>query len=517
MLEGELKNNNISQEPIKKGKRDFKVLFVYPNTNTEGCMPLGIAMLSAVLRREGYQTKVFDTTFYKKSTKSVKEIAEETLEFKKADMASRGVYLDDADPIEEFRDVLNSYNPNLICVSATSTLFAMAKSLLTSVHCRAPVIIGGPHATVAPELIIKHDFIDMLCVGEGELALVELCNKLRNGQDIRNIKNLWVKEDGKIYRNSVRPLIENLDSLPFPDWEIFDDRHHFKPLVGDVYRYGQFEMSRGCPYSCTYCINRYLQRMYSGKGKYHRKKSNKRMIEEIKYFKKKYELEMLKFWDETFMVGPKKEWAKFLKIYSEEINLPFLIQTRADVMDDEKAQMLKEAGCVTVSIGIESGNQKIRNSLMDRHMTNESIINAFRAFHKAGIRTSSFNMIGLPHETREDIFETIALNKKVAPEACNIMFFYPFHGTELRDICIKNGFIPEDNIEKEVNIHEDSILQMPQISINELKGIKKTFNLYVKAPKLLYPLIRLVEGDSRVGGLIFRLLTRYYYIKSYGF
>jgi len=262
-------------------------------------------------------------------------------------------------------------------------------------------------------------------------------------------------------KNEIRNFIENLDELPYPDLSIFDNRHFLKPFDGKVYRFGQVEMSRGCPFSCTYCINKFTQQLYKGKGKYHREKSIKRVVEELKYLKEKYNLTALRFLDETFLTMKIDTLRDFFRLYKENVFLPFLIATRPETVDEDRVQLLKEAGCVNASIGIESGDEDCRRKVLQRFMTDECIINAFFAFKRRGIRVSSFNMLGLPYETREGVFKTIKLNKKCGANSCTISFFYPFEGTVLKDLCLKEGYI--DNKFQTVNLEEDSILDMPHV------------------------------------------------------
>jgi len=189
--------------------------------------------------------------------------------------------------------------------------------------------------------------------------------------------------------------------------------------------------------------------------------------------------------------------------------------TRPETIDKEIAQILGDLGtCRHISIGIEHGNDRIRREYLNRHISNERMIDAFKLLENAGIQTTSYNMIGFPTETRKEIFETIELNRRINPEIALMSFFYPYKGTPLRDICINMGLI-KPNVGM-VDYGEESILNMPQISKEEIHGFRRTFILYIRAPKILYPLIKLCERENKISNIIYNIFRIYYSIKMNG-
>ena len=490
------------------------ILFVYPNTISEGYIPGGIAILSAVLKQAGHNTYLFDTTFFETEEK-VRDLREKNLEFKSVNFEKEGFKTKKVNIQEEFKKTIEKVKPDLIGATCTSNDYPFLSQLLKSIRkeYKIPIIVGGSHATVSPQSTIEEDFIDMICIGEGEEAMLELANRMQIKESLTDIKNIWIKKEGQIYKNSVRPLIKNLDSLPYPDWDLFDTRHHYKPFSGKIYYFGWFEFGRGCPYSCSYCINPYLHKLYKDKGRIYRTKTTKRMIDELGFFKNKYKIEFIRFMDETFLAMPINKIKNFAKIYTQSINLPFIIATRPESITSEKAKILgKMHSCKHVSIGIESGNEKIRKDICNRNTQQEDIILAFKLIKNAGIGTTSYNMLGLPTENRKNIFETIELNRKAKVDIAVVNFFYPFEGTPLREFCLKKGYI-SNNSNTMVNFVSDTILNMPQISKKELKGLRKTFSLYLEFPKLLYPLIRLCEYNNILSNALFDIFSKYYHYK----
>ena len=487
----------------------MKILFIYPNKDGIGTIPLGISMMSAALRKAGHQVRVFDSTFFESQLETIGDRRVEVGSHLESDLRKYLKYHSGTIK-EEFCTTLEEYFPDLLALSVVSYNYQEGLSYLKMAKehpsgKKAKTIVGGTHANVAPEEVISEDCVDMLCVGEGEETIVELCDGMEKGQDIGGIRNIWLKQNHTVEKNPLRPL-SDLNFLECPDFSLFDDSHFYKPFVGKVYRVAHLELSRGCPYHCTYCVNKRYQEMFKDLGKYHREKSVEKSIREIELIRDKYKIEMIKFWDETFLVMKKDKFEEFLTRYSEKVKLPFMINTRPETVTEDRVKKLKEAGCVAVSMGIESGSEFIRKKVMRRNISQEAILRAFRIVNDYGIRTSSFNMIGLPFETRKTVFDTINLNRQAQPVTCAINIFYPYQGTRLREVCTEFGLIEKNPII--ADIQSDSVLHMPQISREEILALRKTFLLYIKLPRCLRFLIRLSEFENGVSRMLFKFLIK---------
>ena len=291
-------------------------------------------------------------------------------------------------------------------------------------------IMGGPHTTFYPECIEKSS-LDAICVGEGEDAFLELLGKLENKKDIRDIQNIITKS-GK--NNGLRNLFQDLDNLSFPDRELFYESTEMRD-----FGLKSFIASRGCPYQCTYCFEHAFRKLYSDKGKLVRRHSVEYVIEEVKRVKQNYRLEFVKFYDDVFSYRVDEWFEKFVKLYKKEINLPFQCLTRADLLTDDMAKLLKEAGCFSLSMSIEAGNPQIRNDLLKRNMANDEIIKAFDICNKYKINTFANNILGLPYATIENEIETLDLNLKCKVSFAEFPIFHPYPRTELGDFCMKEG------------------------------------------------------------------------------
>lgn len=488
-----------------------RVLFIYPNAISQGFIHGGIAILSAVLKEAGHETDLFDTTFYNIESNKI----ETSLQFKPTDLKKKIERREVKFLVSDFLNKISTFKPDLIAITCTSNSYLLLKNLMekTISNINCPVIIGGPKATISPEELIREDFISMVCIGEGEEALVEVANNIRDNKSLINIKNIWIKKNHRIHRNEVRLLNQNLDSLPLPDWSIFNEQHFYRPMYGNILKFGWFEMSRGCPFSCSYCINSYLHKLYQDKGKIFRTKSIERIINEIEYFKNKYDINYIRFVDETFLSLSTKELKRFATAWKSKIKIPFIMMTRPESVTREKGKILADLGyCTHVSIGIESGNEKLRKEVYNRYVKNETIIKAFQILKEAGIGTTSYNMLGAPTESRKEIFDTIKLNRLAKVDVASLSYIYPFEGTPLRERCLNDGYINEKSA-MITDYTKDTILDMPQISRKELRGLYKTFNFYVKFPKIIYPLIKICEGDNKVSNSIYKILAKIYQIE----
>ncbi len=492
----------------------MKVLFIYPQYYKARGIPLGISLLSAILKQKSHSIGLFDTTFMK-TKQDLKErvINKGCIDYNDYQFLKAPVIDEPEDSVVDINSELikkiREFNPGLIAFSVTTELWPKAVEMIKVIKENKesntiPILIGGVHPTIDPEDVIKET--DILCVGEGEGAIEELCDRLEKKQDITKIKNLWVKKDGKIFKNELRELI-NLDDLPCPDWSLFNKRHLIGIYRGKICKRGHYLAMRGCPFSCAYCTNNYLKKLFSGCGNYVRYESVDKTIENLKKLEKEYDLDMIKFSDDLFIARDIKDLEYFKKRYKEEIGLPFLISISPLLTTEEKLKVLKDAGCIHVSIGLESGDEKIRNEIFNRNISNEQILNAFHLANNLGIRTSSFNMIGLPTETREDIFKTIELNKKANAGTLNVYYIYPFQKTEIRDYCEKRNLIPIGT--DKLSISEGEKFNLSEISIEELKGLKKTFILYVNFPKEYWPIIKICEEDNRFSNWLTKKLYEY--------
>jgi len=486
--------------------RKFKVLLVYPNLMLVSTLPNNIALLASCIKKEGHDVKVFDTTLYKTTEITNDELRVERMQVRSFDIKECGVEIKEGDMYEDFVKVVNNYEPDLIAVTMVDDVVQMGLSLINALGDKnIPVVFGGVHVFFNKEELIKNKNINILCVGEGEEAIVELCYALKNGLPIENIKNLWVKKkDGRIVKNQLRPPVD-INSLPFEDFTIFDKKRLYRPMQGKMLSTIPINLDRGCPYQCTFCDAPAINKMFREMGcyNYYRQKTIDRIRLEIQYQVKKHNIEYIYFNSETFlaMAMPIEKMKEFAEMYSE-FRIPFWCQTRIETITEEKVKLLKEMNCDRISVGIEQGNEDFRKSMLKKFFSNEDVIKAFKILNAYKLKISVNNMIGFPDETRELIFDTIELNRKVKADSINGFIFQPYLGTSLREYCIKKGYLSEKK--REIGSSEGtpigiSPLKMPQISQEELEGLLRTFVLYVKMPRSYFSEIKKAEQLNEEG------------------
>ncbi|MFA4876141.1 MAG: radical SAM protein [Methanoregula sp.] len=452
-----------------------KVLFVYPNKEGYPIIPLGISVLSGILKHNGHIVDLFDITFMVPE-KLDHNAREKTGQVIKVEVDKYWGSRKEFDIPQEFRNKILDFQPDLIAFTIVENNYGCAKKLfkIAKETKKIPILVGGLFPTIAPDFFIEDENVDIICVGEGEYAVAELARRLDQNEDISNIGNLIVKHNGNFIKNDFYEYY-NWQPLMFQDWEIFDERHLFKPFMGKMRKTGFFEISRGCPFNCSYCINKLSQEIFKCLGKYNREKPIELAIKEMKFLKEKHNLELIFFNDENFLTMRKERLIEFCREYKDKVDIPFFIMTRADsLVDEEKVKLLKETGCITIGIGVESGNEDIRMKLLNKKIPNSVYEKAFENCHKYALRASANIIIGLPFETEENIMESISFCKKLKADAISLAVFAPYYGTKLRDICIENGFI-DDIYDHNISIIDHSILNMPQLSKERIKELYYNF------------------------------------------
>ncbi len=495
-------------------RKDMKILFLYPNklgAAIGGDQPLGVASLAGVLKDNGYNFDYYDTTFildYEGGKKRYEGHKLTSID-KGCEKKSLG------ENIELFLSKIDPKDYDVLLVSAVSPVFNVGVEFAKStkeVNPRIFTIFGGVHATVVPEEVIANPYIDAICVGEGEEALIELLDLISSDKDFEHVRNFWFKKkDGTIIRNPIRPHVD-LDSLPYPDYSIFEERHFLRPFDGKVYRMVQVETSRGCPYHCSFCVNKYLQNLYSGISRHHRRESLEKVISKLEYIKEEYKPAFLRFADESFTAMNVSFPEKFAEKYIERIGLPFWIQTSAAALNEKKVQLLKEMNCAAVTIGVEHGNENFRKTVLKKESaTDERIFNAMALLKKYNLRRTAYFMVALPFETRELVFETIRMYKKLIFEygasPSSVYCFYPFPGTELLDVCLENGFITKDKLNVDISVNLP-VLDMPGLSREEATALAKTFYAYSVLEEKLYPIVEICEQKHEFSDRILKEISK---------
>ncbi len=355
-------------------------------------------------------------------------------------------------------DDVKSFKPEVIGFSSVSSQFNYVKEIASLIKELLPSVVqvcGGVHPTINTNALLETRMIDGFFVGESELSFIEFLNKIDKGEPFNETDNFAFIQNGVVMRNKLKALITDLDLLPHPDKEIYP----YKRTVADL-GYAPFFFARGCPFMCTYCSNHAVAELYERKRNYPRFRSPETCIQEIEEVVKKYSKSIKFIWILDDIFGLNNEWREeFCEKYRMRIKKKFMVQARVEMVNDHLLSLLKRAGCFKVLFGVESGNEKMRNEIMGRKMSNKDIINAFDLCRKHGIKTLAINIIGIPGESEEMILDTLNLNKRLNPTTSAVNIFYPYRGTVLGDKCFREGFVDEERFLEFSNERRETILK----------------------------------------------------------
>ncbi|MCK5493820.1 MAG: B12-binding domain-containing radical SAM protein [Candidatus Omnitrophica bacterium] len=338
-------------------------------------------------------------------------------------------------------------------------------------------IFGGPHPTFVPSMI-KEKGVDIICRGEGEFAVLELMQALRDGLEYNKIKNLSVKMNGRIYENELRSLC-NVNDLPHPDREIYKNiKYTYKNKKQEIL------VSRGCPFNCSFCSAHAFRNLYKKNGNYVRVRSIPNVIDELERIKNNYKPSCFLFYDETFNLQYDYCF-EFLNEYRKKINIPFGCLIKADLVTESFVKLLKESGCHNAQFGIESGNEKIRNMLFKKDISEEKILKCGQLLHKYKIPFITFNMVGAPGETLSQVWDTVNLNIKVKPAWARFSSCQPLPGTELAEYSLEHGYLSDIDIKlSDATYLERSIILNKHVQGKKIIRLKNIANLVIKIPIL---------------------------------
>lgn len=444
----------------------MKCLFIYRTASLDITDPMGLMHMVAAVKRAGHRTDLLLSNLERDLFRAVREFGPDVIGFS-VTSGSEHYYLE------------------------------MIRRLRRQVSFVS--ILGGPHPTFFPE-IIEEPEVDVICRGEGDLALPEMLDRMERGRDYADVASLWVKRDGQVIKNKMHPPIASLDELPFADREALSKYY--------AYRHSSvkhFLAGRGCPYDCTYCFNHKLKGLIkseTGTARYCRLRSVDHLVREVEEVRDRYPLKVVYFSDDLFIMD--RRWVEeFSREYSARVGLPMICYLRANLVTEEVVRCLKRANCVTIAMGVESGNDRIRREVLNRQMTNEQIINAADLLHQYGITIMTQNMVGIPEETIDNAYETINLNVRVKPAYAWSSIFQPYPRTEIHAYCLEKGYL-RDTHRQHASYQVESPINTGRTK-REFENLHKFFALVIEFPSLRRLSRRLIRWP---GNIFFNILYR---------
>ncbi len=392
-----------------------------------GCEQLPVSLLAAIARREGHEVSLaFSASLFN-----------DRYQFNVPFLAR---HLDDRAAMMES---IRAQRPDVLACSVLTTVYPWMLEVAREAKQLFPalkVVFGGVHASAVPDVVMAEDVVDFVCVGEGDVAFPALLASLEQGGPHTPIPNIRHRlGDGTVVRGPQAGFVQDLDSLPFFDKQLWED--HVR--VGDFY---MTMASRGCPYRCTFCFNNFFARLPDGKrGKYVRQRSVDHMMGELVAAKRRYRIRFVDFEDDIFTVD--KKWLRaFLDRYKREIRLPFQCLTHARYMDAEIAAWLRDAGCRVAQMGVQSVDEEFKTVTLKRYEDNDSVLGAIDVLNAAGIKLKGDHIFGLPGEpagAQEAARRAYALH---TPARIDTFWATYFPGTEMLADARRLGLVTDDDI-----------------------------------------------------------------------
>ncbi|MBY0471150.1 B12-binding domain-containing radical SAM protein [bacterium] len=387
----------------------MKVAIIFPNLHAmPQTLDLGIVYLATYIQeRTKHQVKIIDTTFHSKHWQ------------------------------KHVRKQIEEFQPDVIGFSTFSVLWDCTKTITRDIftyYRKVPVIVGGYQAIMVPEETILAQEVDAICTGEGEHTLAEYLNAIEEGRPLMGLPGIWFKDEtGTIIKNPNRPAIPSLDSLPYPNWDLFEDIDKYLFFLGRLYAIG----TRGCPYKCTFCAETALEVTFKG-GRW-RERDPVEYVKEIEYQYNKYKdrgMVGAHFFDTVFSFRETwlETWTQEYKKRGLDKLLPFTAFARPDQynMSEKKIRMLAESGCAQLRMGIESGDTDIRKTELKKPgCSNSVILNVIQKLNQYNILAKTYSIIGFPHDDKNAIWKTLRFADNPFVQTKFVLSYTPIPGTPM--------------------------------------------------------------------------------------
>jgi len=393
-------------------------------------LSLGLHYIAAELNAHGHYVRVYNAD----ATKKIEEANLATL-FRENVSLQKAINVDDHPIWTEILSVVKKYNPDIVGLTITFSIAWQIVSKIVNMikkwNPEVKIAVGGAHVTLAPDDILRTDNIDFLVRGEGEYTMLELVE----GNPIPEIEGLsWKTDNAEIVHNPPRKMIENLDELPFPDYEL--DLVQINPKTD----YITIACSRGCSHKCAYCSSPKIW------GKTVRFRSVENVMKEIKYRYYKYGVRRFHFVDDTFNFNKRYVQDLCSQIIRNNFDVSWSCDSRVNLLDEDTLKMMKSAGCKRLKLGLESGSDRVLK-MITKGITVNQIKEKIKIVKKVGIPFTAYIMLGFPTETRKEMMASYNLCKELDPDWVSLSIATPWIGTELRNMAEKQGItIPKDEL-----------------------------------------------------------------------
>lgn len=475
-----------------------KILLINPSKWGRGITPIWIASHTSVLKKNNHIVELFDATFFEMWTDNEIKFNTANKQYKESDY-EKLIEFNKNDVFESLQKKINHFQPDIIFWSAVSSHIhgegeyvniQYGYDLVSKIKTDSLLITGGIQATANPEKILREfKNINYLIRGESEFVLKEVANSLRNNKEIKKIDGIvFEDENKKIVINKRQEIISNMDLIPNYDYSLFKEQIFLRPYNGEVLRAIDYEMSRGCVFTCSYCVETILQDYYTenkkkrgvlqSPKKYLRNKSAKRIFEEIVNLNQNFKIKLFRCQDTNFLTIDRQVLIDLSElINNSQLDIMLYIETRPEGINDFSIQLLKKLKVDGVGMGIEIAAEGFREESLNRYASHDKIVRAFELLKQNKIKRTAYNIIGLPNQTEEMIRNTINYNRKLKPDNVTVAYYSPYFGTDEQKKSYAVGDF--DNYEKNVDGQIRSVSKSSKISVEKLNYYKKNFAKFV--------------------------------------
>jgi radical SAM superfamily enzyme YgiQ (UPF0313 family) len=411
---------------------------------------------------------------------------------------------------------IEELQPDIIAFSVLtgSYKWALSRAAILKERFNKPIVFGGVHVYLNPLKTLQEDCIDAVCIGEGELALLELCNTLINGELNFKTKGFWFKNsEGEIIKNPPAKLINDLDSLPLADRTIYWKypiifKRDTIPMLG----------SRGCPYTCTYCFIPSAKKVFDGQGDFIRERSAENILNEIEICLSMSPAKQNVHFVEDHFGNNRKTALAVLQGLSafKDGTVTWMGAIRIERFNKEEyVEALSKTNHGLLGLAVECGDEKYRKEVLRRDVKNAELIDAANRARKYGIRFATMNMMGLPGETFEQALKTLDLNILLKPMYANCYVYHPYPGTELQTYSVEHQFLDERVIDN-IGLSFYDRYWKGNDSLNQIINLQRVFGTVVTFPWLKKPLVYMAKNNWRfVVDIIFGLYYTFFLIYLY--
>ena len=441
-----------------------KILLINPSEEETSSPHLGTAYIASYLESKGYQPKIFDRTF---ST------------------------------WDNLRSNLDNEKPDIVGIACNTLLMQHAleaAKIVKSYSKDITIVFGGTHPTIKPEEVVRHENVDLAVIGEGEVTFHEIVQD----KPLRDIDGIAYLDGNEVIINKRRAYIEDIDTIPLPARHLIPMKSYLNSKKGRTSwalptPATTMMCSRGCPFHCTFCSSNLIF------GRKVRFRSPENVVSELEILKNKYNLKGIQFHDDTMTLN--KKWLIRLcdLMIEKELNLEWFCNARVGTVDKEILQKIEQAGCTTITFGVESGNQRVLDNIIKKGITIDAIEKTFKEVREStNLMLHATFMLGSPGETKEEIEQTISFAKKINPDVAHFAITIPFPGTELFDMAPKHGKLTFDSW-SDFHFFRNAVFESNEFDLDYIrKTLRRAYTSFYLRPGYFFNQIRSTKSFAQL-------------------